>query len=54
VESALEENWYCIEDMRRVITPALLTYPDYVQTNFDITIKTLGGNVAGWHSVIPV
>lgn len=48
MESALQEHWYCIEDMHRVMTPALLIYPDYVQANIDITIKALGGNVARW------
>ena len=44
----IAETPYHIEDLSRVMTPALAIYPDIVEANIDATLRLLGGDANRW------
>jgi len=41
---------YRVADERRLLTPALLVYPDIVRSNIDSTVRLLGGDANRWRA----
>jgi D-serine deaminase-like pyridoxal phosphate-dependent protein len=46
--TAIAEDLYRIADLTRVMTPALLIYPEIVDSNIDATLRLLGGDANRW------
>jgi D-serine deaminase-like pyridoxal phosphate-dependent protein len=46
--SSIPEEPYRIADLSQVMTPALAIYPEIVDSNIDVTLNLLGGDVNRW------
>ena len=41
---------YRLVDEHRLLTPALLVYPDIVRSNIEVVVRLLGGDAGRWRA----